>query len=87
VKWKIVLTTQACKDAKKIADSGLKNKAEAIIEILKINPYKNPPSYEKLSGDLTGYLSRRINIQHRLIYQVYKKEKIIKIVRMWTHYE
>ncbi len=85
--WKIVYTKQAQKDAKKIAAAGLKQKTEKLLDILKMNPFKNPPEYEKLVGDLTGAYSRRINIQHRLIYQVYLKEKTIKIIRMWTHYE
>ena len=85
--WKIVYTKQAQKDAKKLAAAGFKHKAEKLLEILKVNPFKNPPEYEKLVGDLTGAYSRRINIQHRLIYQVYLKEKTIKVIRMWTHYE
>jgi toxin YoeB len=85
--WKVVYTKQARKDAKKIAAAGLKRKVIRLLEILQINPFKNPPEYEKLVGDLTGAYSRRINIKHRLIYQVYLKEKIIKIIRMWTHYE
>lgn len=86
-KWKIVYTNQTQKDAKKIAALGLKLKVQKILEILKMNPFKNPPPYEKLVGDLKGAYSRRINIQHRLIYQVYVKGKTIKIIRMWTHYE
>lgn len=85
--WKLIYTKQAQKDAKKIAKMGLKNKAIKLLEILQANPFKNPPEYEKLVGDLTGAYSRRINIQHQLIYQVYQKEKTIKIIRMWTHYE
>lgn len=85
--WKIVYTKQAQKDAKKLVTAGLKQKTEKLLEILKVNPFKNPPEYEKLVGDLTGAYSRRITIQHRLIYQVYQKEKAIKIIRMWTHYE
>ena len=85
--WKIVYTKQAQKDAKKIASAGLKNKVMTLLEIIKVTPFKNPPVYEKLVGDLTGAYSRRITIQHRLIYQVYSKEKTIKIIRMWTHYE
>jgi len=87
VTWKIVYTKQAQKDAKKLSSAGLKQKTEKLLEILKTNPFKNPPEYEKLVGDLTGAYSRRINIQHRLIYQVYAKEKTIKVIRMWTHYE
>lgn len=85
--WKIIYTKQTQKDAKKLVSAGLKQKTEKLLEILKVNPFKNPPEYEKLVGDLTGAYSRRINIQHRLIYQVYQKEKTIKIIRMWTHYE
>ena len=87
VSWKIVYTKQAQKDAKKITQSGLKNKAQVLLDILKENPLQNPPSYEKLVGDLAGAYSRRINIQHRLVYQLYEKEKIVKVIRMWTHYE
>lgn len=85
--WRLVFTKQAQKDAKKIASLGLRSKAETIIKILKENPYQVPPAYEKLVGDLTGAYSRRINIQHRMIYQVLNDEKVIKIIRMWTHYE
>jgi len=87
VTWRLVFTKQAQKDAKKIASSGLKTKAESIIKILRENPYKAPPAYEKLIGDLAGAYSRRINIQHRMIYQVLNDEKVVKIIRMWTHYE
>lgn len=85
--WKIVYTKQAQKDAKRLVSSGLKQKAEKLLELLKKNPFENPPEYEKLVGDLTGAYSRRINIQHRLIYQIYQKEKVVKVIRMWTHYE
>ena len=85
--WELVYTKQAQKDAKKLAKSGLKKKAIELLEILKTNPYQNPPPYEKLVGDLSGAYSRRINIQHRLVYQVLESESIIKIIRMWTHYE
>ncbi len=85
--WRLVFTKQAKKDAKKLASSGLKAKAESIIQILRENPYQVPPAYEKLVGDLAGAYSRRINIQHRLIYQVFNDEKIVKVIRMWTHYE
>lgn len=85
--WKLVYTKQAQKDAKKIVAAGLKPKTEKLLEILKIDPFKNPPEYEKLVGDLEGAYSRRINIQHHLVYQIYRKEKTIKIIRMWTHYE
>ena len=86
-KWKVVFTKQARKDAKKISASGLRDKAEVILNIIKSDPYQNPPAFEKLVGDLSGAYSRRINIQHRLIYQVLDKVRIIKIIRMWTHYE
>ena len=85
--WQLVYTKQAQKDAKKIASSGLKKKAESIIKILQEDPYQVPPTYEKLVGDLAGAYSRRINIQHRMIYQVLNDEKVVKIIRMWTHYE
>jgi Txe/YoeB family toxin of toxin-antitoxin system len=85
--WKVVFTKQAQKDAKKLSTSGLKSKAEEIIDILKTNPYQNPPSYEKLVGDLSGAYSRRLNIQHRIVYQIINDDKIVKVLRMWTHYE
>jgi len=85
VSYKIFYTKQALKDAKKIKRAGLKDRVVGIIEILKIDPFK--PPFEKLLGDLSGAYSRRINIQHRLVYQVLLKEKIVKIIRMWTHYE
>ncbi|HFD31813.1 MAG TPA: Txe/YoeB family addiction module toxin [Gammaproteobacteria bacterium] len=84
--WELVYTKQAQKDAKKLTASGLKNKAKDLLEIIKENPYQNPPPYEKLVGDLSGAYSRRINIQHRLVYQIYEKEHVIKIIRLWTHY-
>jgi len=87
VRWKVIFTKQAQKDARKIADSGLRLKAEKLIEIIQSNPFQKPPSYEKLIGDLSGAYSRRINIQHRLVYQILEKAKIVKIIRMWTHYE
>lgn len=87
MKWRLVYTRQAQKDAKKIAASGLKSKTEAIIQILRENPFQTPPPFEKLVGDLTGAYSRRINIHHRLIYQILNDEKIVKVIRMWTHYE
>lgn len=83
----IALTKRALKDAKKISNSGLKSKVEKLIEILTINPYQNPPPYEKLTGDLEGMYSRRINIQHRLVYEVDNHKKRVKILMMWTHYE
>lgn len=85
--WKLLYTSHAQKDAKKIAASDLKDKTQKLLTILSTNPYQNPPSYEKLVGDLTGAYSRRINIQHRLVYQVLDAEKIVKILRMWSHYE
>jgi len=87
VKWKVVFTNQAQKDAKKIASSDLKKKAITLIEVLKENPFQIPPPYEKLIGDLSGAYSRRINIQHRLVYQVLNEEHTVKVLRMWTHYE
>ena len=87
MRWSVVYTKQAQKDARKIADAGLKPKAEKLLEILKSDPLQKPPSFEKLVGDLSGAYSRRINIQHRLVYQILEKEKIVKIIRMWTHYE
>jgi toxin YoeB len=86
-KWTVVFTKQAQKDAKKIAQSGLRPKAERLLDILANNPFQNPPPYEKLVGDLTGACSRRINIQHRLIYQVLDDIRTVKVIRMWTHYE
>ena len=85
--WRIVFTKQAQKDAKKISASGLKPKAEKIIEILRQNPFQTPPPYEKLIGDLAGAYSRRLNIQDRIVYQVIIDEKTVKLIRMWTHYE
>ena len=85
--WNLVYTKQAQKDAKNLASSNLRDKAQALLDIIQINPFENPPPYEKLVGDLTGAYSRRINIQHRLVYEVIESENIIKILRMWTHYE
>ena len=85
--WDLYFTKRAQKDAKKIAAAGLKNKTKQLLEIIRENPFQNPPPYEKLVGDLAGAYSRRINIQHRLVYQVYEKEKIVRVLRMWTHYE
>ena len=85
--WELVYTKQAQKDAKKLSASGLKKKAQELLEIIKENPYQNPPPYEKLVGDLFGAYSRRINIQHRLVYQVYENKNTIKVIRLWTHYE
>jgi Txe/YoeB family toxin of toxin-antitoxin system len=87
VTWEIVFTKQAQKDAKKLASAGLKPKAQKLLEVIRENPFQNPPPYEKLIGDLAGAYSRRISIQHRLVYQVYQQERVIKILRFWTHYE
>jgi len=87
VSWTLVYTKQAGKDAKKLNSSGLKDKAQALLDLLRENPYQSPPPYEKLVGDLAGALSRRINIQHRLVYQVLEDINTVKILRMWTHYE
>lgn len=87
VKWRIVFTKQAQRDAKKLKSAGLKEKAENILNILEKNPYRKPPPFEKLLGDLSGAYSRRINIQHRLAYQIMDDIKTIKVIRMWTHYE
>ena len=85
--WKLVYTKQAKKDARKLASSGLKGKATRLLEILKEDPFQSPPPFEKLVGDLAGACSRRINIQHRLVYQVLADIKTVKVIRMWTHYE
>jgi Txe/YoeB family toxin of toxin-antitoxin system len=87
VSWELVYTKQAQKDAKKLASSNLKEKAQMLLDILQDNPFQNPPPYEKLVGDLEGAYSRRINIQHRLVYEVIESENTVKILRMWTHYE
>jgi toxin YoeB len=87
VSWELVFTKQAQKDAKKLSSAGLKNKTKKLLEILKENPFQNPPPYETLLGDLRGVYSRRITIQHRLVYQVYDNEKIVKVIRLLTHYE
>ncbi len=85
--WELVYTKQAQKVAKKLAASGLKDKAQSLLKIIKNDPFQRPPPYEKLVGDLSGAYSRRINIQHRLVYQVYEKEHTVKVIRLWTHYE
>ena len=85
--WRLVYTKEAQKDAKKLSSSGLKSKAEILLKILSENPFQNPPPFEKLVGDLEGAYSRRINIQHRLVYQVLKEIKTVKVIRLWTHYE
>jgi len=87
VKWTLVFTKQAQKEAKDLAAAGLKPKAEELLKVLELNPFHTPPRYEKLVGDLTGAYSRRINIQHRLVYQVLEERRIVKVIRMWTHYE
>ncbi len=86
-RWRIVYTKQAQKDAIKIVTAGLKGKAERLLHILSENPYQSPPPYEKLIGDLSGAYSRRINIQHRLVYQILEEIRTVKVIRMWTHYE
>ena len=85
--WRLVYTKQAIKDAKKLKAAGLKGKGQALLDVLARDPFANPPQFEKLVGDLAGAYSRRINIQHRLVYQVVKAEKTVKVLRMWTHYE
>lgn len=85
--WKLVYTKDAQKDAKKISRSGLREKTEQVLRVLAKNPFQNPPPFEKLVGDLTGAYSRRINIQHRIVYQVLKEERVVKVLRMWSHYE
>ena len=85
--WELVYSKQALKDAKKLKAAGLKPKAEVLLEILKADPLQNPPSFEKLIGDLAGAYSRRINIHNRLVYEVFPKQKIVRVLRMWTHYE
>ncbi len=85
--WEIVFTKQAQKDAKKLAAAGLKSKAQALLRIVRENPYQNPPPYEKLVGDLKGAYSRRINLQHRLVYQILEEDTMVKVLRLWTHYE
>ncbi|HEX4965807.1 MAG TPA: Txe/YoeB family addiction module toxin [Thermoanaerobaculia bacterium] len=86
-RWRVVFTKQAQKDAKKLAAAGLRDKAERLLVLLAENPYQTPPPYEKLLGDLAGAYSRRINIQHRLIYQIEEPQWVVKVIRMWTHYE
>ena len=87
MKWEVVFTKDAQKDAKKISSAGLRVKVEGLLAVLAVNPYQNPPPFEKLVGDLSGAYSRRINIHHRLVYQVLDKEKVVKVIRMWSHYE
>jgi Txe/YoeB family toxin of toxin-antitoxin system len=85
--WQVVFTKQAQKDAKKLVGAGLRPKAEKLLEILRRDPFETPPPYERLLGDLSGAYSRRINIQHRLVYQVLESQKTVKVIRLWTHYE
>jgi len=85
--WKVVYTAQAIKDAKKLARAGLKEKAKKLLLVIEKDPFHRPPRYEKLVGDLSGAYSRRINIKHRLVYQVIKEQSIVKVLRLWTHYE
>ena len=86
-KWKVVYAKAAIKDAKKLAASGLKTNAQELLDILVTDPFQDPPAFEKLVGDLDGAYSRRINIQHRLVYEVFKKERTVRVLRMWTHYD
>lgn len=85
--WRIVFTKQAQEDARKLADAGLKRKAEELLEMMQADPFQSPPSFEKLVGDLASAYSRRINIQHRLVYQIVEEERVVKVIHMWTHYE
>ncbi len=85
--WQMVFARHAQKDATKLAEAGLKEKAQTLLAIVRENPFQNPPPYEKLVGDLAGAYSRRINIQHRLVYQVIEAQKLVKVLRMWSHYE
>jgi len=87
VTWNLVYSKYALKDAKKLSAAGLRDKAQALLDILEIDPLQNPPPFEKLVGDLAGAYSRRINIQHRLVYEIFRKEKTVRILKMWAHYE
>ena len=87
MRWKVIFTKQAQKDAQKLTTAGLKPKATQLIELLRTDPFQAPPPFEKLVGDLSGAYSRRINIQHRLVYQILEEERVVKVIRMWTHYE
>jgi Txe/YoeB family toxin of toxin-antitoxin system len=87
VSWQVVFSKHAEKDAKKLAAAGLKSKAQELLAVLATDPFQNPPSYGKLVGDLAGAYSRRINIQHRLVYEIFAKERVVRVLRMWTHYE
>jgi Txe/YoeB family toxin of toxin-antitoxin system len=86
-RWRVVFTRQARRDARKLTRSGLKQKARLLLDLLAVDPLRNPPPFEKLVGDLAGAFSRRINVQHRLVYQVLEHERTVKVIRMWTHYE
>ncbi len=85
--WTVILSRQAVKDARKLAEAGYKLKAEKLLKLLEVNPYKTPPPYEKLVGNLSGFYSRRITIQHRLVYSISEEQKTVHVLRMWTHYE
>ncbi len=85
--WELAFAKHAVKDAKKLAAAGLKGKAQELLDVLRKDPFQNPPPFEKLVGDLEGSYSRRINIQHRLVYEVLRKERVVRVLRMWTHYE
>ena len=87
MKWRVVFAGQAQKDAKKLVAAGLRSTADRLLNILRENPYQTPPTFEKLVGDLAGAYSRRINIQHRLVYEILDEDKVVKVIRMWTHYE
>ena len=87
VTWNLVYSKFALKDAKKLSAAGLRDKAQTLLDLVEVDPFQNPPPYEKLVGDLKGAYSRRINIQHRLVYEVFRKEKIVRVLRMWTHYD
>jgi Txe/YoeB family toxin of toxin-antitoxin system len=87
VNWEVVFAKHAVKDAKKVAASGLKQKAQELLAVLANDPFQNPPPYERLVGDLSGTYSRRINIQHRIVYEVFPKQRVVRVLRMWTHYE
>ena len=87
MKWTVVYAKHALKDAKKLSVAGLRSKTEVLLEVLANDPFQNPPAYEKLVGDLDGTYSRRINIQHHLVYEVFKKERMVRVLRMWSHYE
>jgi toxin YoeB len=87
VKWRVIYAKHALKDAKRLSAAGLKEKAQELLEVLAQDPFQNSPPFEKLVGDLEGAYSRRINIQHRLVYEVFKKERTVRVLRMWSHYE